>query len=527
MSDDKEDETKETSINLVTEMEDLEVISVTEDMTDEVLDLSIITERDVVPNSEDVEATEYLEVREEVRDTNKTTNPGILANVDTIDQDNLANEVKIIDQETSAEVNTTDPEGTSINDQETLAEVDTIDSDALAEVQTTDPETLAEVDTVDPDSLVQVKIFDREDVAGDDIISVDTPAVVNNIELKTQTVSDTSKPEILSEVDTIHPDTLPVIDKIEVEPSAEVDSIESRTLSETQDVKVEESVGYPHPEQLESARIEPARCKGFLPLIMKTRKRSPSVSLKKKFVFRLPGPVGVALLADRSIAVACRNNNEVRRISSTGNHLRSLESKIGFDKPTDVLQLSSGKVVVRDCKGLQLFSEERKFLGMIGEEHCNKYYGLAEDGAGNIVTINTNASAEEGRGTTTERKQTDLFYFDQTGHLVKIFELRNLVNDEVRVRSMCRYLGYVQDKMFVVDMGLNSVYCIHMQHGHEETKIIGGRGDKIGRLRLPAGIAVDDLGNCIVVDSGNNRLQLIDSNCDFVGALKVGFTEQP
>ena len=39
MSDDKEDETKETSINLVTEMEDLEVISVTEDMTDEVVTL--------------------------------------------------------------------------------------------------------------------------------------------------------------------------------------------------------------------------------------------------------------------------------------------------------------------------------------------------------------------------------------------------------------------------------------------------------------------------------------------------------
>ena len=261
---------------------------------------------------------------------------------------------------------------------------------------------------------------------------------------------------------------------------------------------------------------------GFLPLIKKHRGRWVPGSLKKKFVFSsLPGPVGLALLADGSIAVACRNSNTVKRVSRTGNPLCSFKCD-DLDKPTDVLQLSNGGVVVRDSTGLKLFSQDLKLEGTIGEEQCNKYYGLAEDSHGHIVTINTNASAEMGRGRITGRKQTDLFYFNKDGNFVKREELKDIVRDEVRVRSMCRYLGssHGQNKIFIVDMGLHSVYCV----ADEEIAAFGDPGDRVGEFDVPAGIAVDDHGNSIVVDSNNHRLQLVDSNYRFIGVLTASLT---
>ena len=41
------------------------------------------------------------------------------------------------------------------------------------------------------------------------------------------------------------------------------------------------------------------------------------------------------------------------------------------------------------------------------------------------------------------------------------------------------------------------------------------------QFNKPAGMVVDDMGSLIVVDSGNNRLQVVDSNWNICGALKV------
>ena len=37
------------------------------------------------------------------------------------------------------------------------------------------------------------------------------------------------------------------------------------------------------------------------------------------------------------------------------------------------------------------------------------------------------------------------------------------------------------------------------------------------------GVAVDECGTLIVVDSGNNRLQVVDSSWNFCGTIKVIF----
>ena len=76
-----------------------------------------------------------------------------------------------------------------------------------------------------------------------------------------------------------------------------------------------------------------------------------------------------------------------------------------------------------------------------------------------------------------------------------------------KVRSKCRHLGFSKDKIFLVDTGLNRVYVI-TESGAD---MFGGHGDKLGRFNSPSELALDDHGNSIVVDTGNNRLQMIDT----------------
>ena len=260
---------------------------------------------------------------------------------------------------------------------------------------------------------------------------------------------------------------------------------------------------------------------GFM-YLLEERPNKLKLSVKKILEFKVPEPVGICLLADGSLAVACRNQDAVLRFSKTGNELIPLESRRGFQRPSDILQLRSGEVVVRDHNGLQLFDAEHRFQTTIGEEDCNRYYGLAEDNQGRIITINTNASVRDpGKGTKTKRGQTDIFYFTKGGHLAKIVELEDVVMEEMRPQSMCLYLGYSNNKLWIVDIGLHCVYSIFGEDGEEAAAACGNFGDEVGEFDTPAGIAVDQCGNAILADSGNNRLQLIDSNYNIIGALKV------
>ena len=272
-------------------------------------------------------------------------------------------------------------------------------------------------------------------------------------------------------------------------------------------------------EEEEEEMTEPGG-RSFMSLV--EDRENQAKTLKKMAEFKVRHPVGVCLLADGSIAVACRNQNVVMRFSKTGNELISLESSRGFDRPTDILQLRSGEVVVRDHNGLQLFGEDHRFQTTIGEEDCNRYYGLAEDNQGRIVTININASLKDpGKGTKTKKSHTDIFYFTKAGDHVKTVELAEIVSEEMRPRSMCLYLGYSNNKLFIVDNGLEAIYCVLGQDGQEAVVVFGNSGTQLGQFRSPAGIVVDDFGNSIVVDSGNNRLQLFDSEYNNVGPIQV------
>ena len=67
-------------------------------------------------------------------------------------------------------------------------------------------------------------------------------------------------------------------------------------------------------------------------------------------------------------------------------------------------------------------------------------------------------------------------------------------------------------------MGLDCVYVIPT-NSSDEASMFGGRGKGPGEFRDPTGIEVDDSGNMVVVDSRNHRLQVFNSEAEFVGFI--------
>ena len=76
-----------------------------------------------------------------------------------------------------------------------------------------------------------------------------------------------------------------------------------------------------------------------------------SLTIKKKLVFKVSTPAGMCVLADGSVAIASRMSDCVKIFSRSGNPLPCpLEGHRKFEKPTNILQLSNGNIVVRDAR---------------------------------------------------------------------------------------------------------------------------------------------------------------------------------
>merc|ERR1712129_44932 len=188
--------------------------------------------------------------------------------------------------------------------------------------------------------------------------------------------------------------------------------------------------------------------------------------------------------------------------------------------------MGSGEVAVRDERGIQLFDGHLQFVQFVAEEWIDRCFGLAEDDEGRIITINYNANSVESLVKITSSSCTDVFFIDVASNkVIKRIEMVDLIEDSVELlkiqpeMSACRFLAYSNNKLYVVDLGLDCVYILNKDG--TESELFGSRGNKGGEFRDPAGLAVDDFGTMMVVDSRNHRLQLIDNGLSFAGMVKV------
>ena len=55
----------------------------------------------------------------------------------------------------------------------------------------------------------------------------------------------------------------------------------------------------------------------------------------------------------------------------------------------------------------------------------------------------------------------------------------------------------------------------------DQAVMFGKRGKDKLEFRDPSGIAVDDMGNMLVVDSRNHRLQLVSEDMEYLGVVRT------
>jgi len=235
-------------------------------------------------------------------------------------------------------------------------------------------------------------------------------------------------------------------------------------------------------------------------------------------------PIGITILQNKNIVIASTGDDSVKIFSQSGKVITLVQSGRLFKRPSDMATLSTGDFVVRDDQGLQLFTEEGAFIRNLGQNQIDRCYGVTEDEKGRIVTINgvrpssRSKPGEKGKGGLTDVGETDIFYIDQkTGAVVKRIELVDIVQD--KTKSKCRFLNYFQGTVYIVDLGLDCIYTLNTDGNHAE--MFGSSGTGSGQFQDPAGLVLDDNGNIIVADSRNHRLQIFNSQNEFVGIVKV------
>ena len=206
-----------------------------------------------------------------------------------------------------------------------------------------------------------------------------------------------------------------------------------------------------------------------------------------------------------------------------------------FLPPRNLLLRKNGEIVIIDEEGIKLYNKDLKLLRCIRPKvPLSECYGLTEDNAGHLVTVNVNRS---GCGVT-NKGSSSIFIIDlKTEHIFRIIDLGELIDETQQAMSRCEFIAFKNDVFYVAgwylfkvlyisiniyiwtDIGLNSVYVIQ---GYGESASMFGRTGR-GELEFRGlnSVVVDSVGNMIVADGLNYRLQVVSKENEFLGFVKV------
>ena len=136
-------------------------------------------------------------------------------------------------------------------------------------------------------------------------------------------------------------------------------------------------------------------------------------------------------------------------------------------------------MVIREARGLRLFSPDGKFLRPLGSQtDCSA--GLAEDQNGMLVTINCNKGMEKVE--VTEAGETNIFFIDlEKDTVLKRIEMKYLTeedDDAVRSKMKLTHLHQHGEHLLVVDEGNHRVFLFHQEDGEDVVEILPADGSE-------------------------------------------------
>jgi DNA-binding beta-propeller fold protein YncE len=225
-------------------------------------------------------------------------------------------------------------------------------------------------------------------------------------------------------------------------------------------------------------------------------------------------PLGFAFDKSGNIYIADTDNNRVQMLNyANGDHIRTIGSK--GNGPENLMD-PCAVAVSKD--GSELFVHDGAFNGRIQvfsttdgsyiRSMCTRGNGNGElDGYGCIIVD------DDGNIVVSESKNRRIQVFMPNGRFLRII---NSVYKLYDPRGIALYKGYI----YIADKRIDSVHVFNYKEGTYYGSIgqypdgAGGviikTGSRIGELKMPSGVAIDDKGRIVISDTLNNRIQVFE-----------------
>ena len=226
----------------------------------------------------------------------------------------------------------------------------------------------------------------------------------------------------------------------------------------------------------------------------------------------LKWPIGLAVLPISKKIIIAETKDEpksVKMYSPEGRYLKTLEPGDPFARPSDMATFANDDFVVKDRNNLKVFDGEGNLQKVIRNKSFKSLFGCTIDKFAHIYVINA--------------KENIVYIVDKTkdddNNIVKEIELNDVIQD--KSKSKCRFLHFGNNKLYIADLGLDTVYVMDWENELSEYVKFGKTGKGANGFNDPAGLACDAFGNIIINDAGNKAIKVFDKNYNFVGLVKL------
>ncbi|KAK7111070.1 uncharacterized protein [Littorina saxatilis] len=215
-------------------------------------------------------------------------------------------------------------------------------------------------------------------------------------------------------------------------------------------------------------------------------------------------PIGVCTNSKGDVIVADTGNNIIK-VCNNGRIVNKFGADLRMRRPSAIVVNKKDEVFVKDDFCLYHFDAEGRYINTIGKRMMNSPYGLGMTRDGQLVVVDALYS------------NARIHIIEQRGKIdtYPFHPLSSRYDD-----SKCRFLAVHGEEVLTSDLGRSCLYLTNLKG--ELLQTLGRRGKRPGELNDPAGVAVDSVGNWVVADSKNHRVQVFDPNGYFMATVQFG-----
>ncbi|CAD6206571.1 GSCOCG00010052001-RA-CDS [Cotesia congregata] len=224
-------------------------------------------------------------------------------------------------------------------------------------------------------------------------------------------------------------------------------------------------------------------------------------------------PWGVACDKEGHIIVADRSNNQIKVYDQNGNFMRKFGTRGSgpgqFDRPAGIVVDERNRIIVadKDNHRIQIVSKYGDYLLAFGEKGMrNGQFNYPWD-----VAVNTRCDI-----VVSDTRNHRIQLFNEEGEFLRKygFETMQLM---WKLLDSPRSVSFTPNGDILVS-DFNNHHIVIIDYQLQKAKIFGPEKRAHPFLRIQ-GMKVDDVGNIVIADSRNNRIQVLDSE----GNLKCKF----